>query len=379
MPTSRHRVTFLPYTSRAFQAHTKASSPPTRVLITSTRYETTLIVSRKCLINADNINLSSTAIFPAIAMSVSPDLSLPAKAPTTSLQNESHNCDKVAVYTLVDLGINGIQGLLKALVHNDDKLQDAYRLPPKYDFKGTSLKAVCDYHHKLREDKSLHPTLFIVAQHPDYPKYGVLLVDLERVDTCRIKTSEALSAVMNLMIANMDWEDFKEDELPLPPSTRAGEKANTRTSNQAGSQRPGQSQPSSAPSHTFAVYTTAGADMTSIRALLEPNWRDKAPKTHLCESIASYTDSPDPWNQLIKHHPWNCRRNKRLHRQWFICADKKDPKEGGVLLVRIDWDGNIEMDPNELLKIGERADIRTERSVVENAIANLTALVSRGT
>lgn len=117
--------------------------------------------------------------------------------------------------------------------------------------------------------------------------------------------------------------------------------------------------------------------MTNIRALLEPDWRDKAPKTHLCESVGSCTDYPDPWNQLIKHHPWNCRRNPRLHRQWLICADEKDPKKRGVLLVHIDWDGNIDRDPNELLKIGQRVNVTTERSAVEDAIASLTARVSR--
>jgi hypothetical protein len=312
-------------------------------------------------------------------MSTSPDLSLPRKAPTESYHKESHNGDKVAVYTLVDLDRNGIHGLLKAIENNDDELHDAYGLPPKHDFKGAALKDVYDYHLELGTKHSHHPTLFIVAQHQDFEKNGVLLVNLDTdlkcsVDTCRIKASEALTAAINLMIANMDWEDFKEDELPLPPSARATERGNPRT-HPAGSQQQGQS---SSRHHTFGAYTTAGANMTAIRGLLEPDWRDKAPKAHLCESIGSYTNYPDPWSQLVKAHPWNCRRNARIHRQWLICADKEDPKEQGVLLVHIDWDGNIDRDPDELLKIGPGVEVKTERCAVESAIARLTALVSGG-
>lgn len=111
--------------------------------------------------------------------------------------------------------------------------------------------------------------------------------------------------------------------------------------------------------------------MTDIRALLEPDWRDKDPKTWSCENIGSYTNASDPWDELIRHHPWNCRRNPRLHRQWFICADRKDPHEEGVLLVHMDWDGDITRDPNELLRIGLDVVVNTERSSVENAIATL--------
>lgn len=151
-------------------------------------------------------------------MSNTPDLSLPAKSPTESHHHESHNTDQAAVYTLVGLGQDGIQGLLKALTNNDDDMfTHDYRLPPKYDFKGAPLKDVYDYHLKLASSKTHHPTLFVVAYDQNYEKNGVLLVDLDidlkcTVDTCRIKVSEALSATMNIMISNMDFEDFKEEE-----------------------------------------------------------------------------------------------------------------------------------------------------------------------
>ena len=310
------------------------------------------------------------------------DLNLPAQAPLESFQKESHNTDQIAVYTLVDLGQSGIQGLLKALTRNDDDMfKNVCRLPPKYNFEGATLKNVYGYHLKLAGERTHHPTLFIVAHHEDHEKNGVLLVNLNRdlkctIDTCRIEASEVLSAAMNLMIANMDWEDFKKEELPLPAESAGANASGTAVpSNQADSQR--QAQLLSAPPYIFGVYTTAGANMTEIRGLLEPGWSEKPPKTWLCETIGSYTKFPKPWDRLIKYHPWNCHRNKRMHRQWFICADEQDPKEKGVILVHMDWDGNIERDPNKLLEIGPNVDVTTERSEVENAMARLLVIVSQ--
>lgn len=311
-----------------------------------------------------------------IAMSTL-ELSLPPKAPTESYQQERHNTDKLAVYTLVDLANNGIRGLIKSLENNDDKLRGACCPAPKYDFDGGSLHEVYDYHLKFATENSLHPTLFIVAHNQDYEKKGVLLVNLDTdmkcsVDTCRMKVAEALSAGVNLQIANMDWEDFKEDELPSTPANNVGERNSAQVSHFE-SQQPAQP---SAPHHIFGVYTTAGTNMTDIRGLLEPDWSDKPPKAWLCESVGSYTDYPDPWTRLIKYHPWNCRRNPRLHRQWCICADEKDAKEHGVLLVHIDWDGNVDRDPDELLKVGLEVDVKTKRSSVTSAVANLTTLIA---
>ncbi len=34
---------------------------------------------------------------------------------------------------------------------------------------------------------------------------------------CRVKASETVLAAVNLEIANAGWENYKENELPLPP------------------------------------------------------------------------------------------------------------------------------------------------------------------
>ncbi len=81
-----------------------------------------------------------------------------------------------------------------------------------------------------------------MANNQDYKRHGVLLVDLNidlkgRVDTCRIKASEVLLAAVNIKIGNMDWEGFKDEELPLIPSDEANENAKPPgRGSQAGSQ-----------------------------------------------------------------------------------------------------------------------------------------------
>lgn len=307
----------------------------------------------------------------------SPDLSLPSKSPTESHHHENHSCDKIAIYTLVDLGGNGIDALIKVLQNNDETPEDVACPPPKYNFSGGSLRNVYDYHLALEtNERSLHPTLLVVAHHEDYRTKGVLLVNLDTdrqcsVDICRVKASVAILVAVNQMISNTGWEEEKEDGLPVPSfdddNTEAGDDSSRRKV------RP--DPPSTPPYSIFGVYTIAGADMTDIRALLEPDWRGKHPEA-LCESVGSYTNASDPWDELIKHHPWNCRRNPRLHRQFFICADRRDPQEGGVLLVHMNWDGNITRDPDELLRIGLNVVVSTERCPVENAVATLQTRTS---
>ena len=312
-----------------------------------------------------------------MAASKVPDLILPPKSPTESYKDENHDGDQHVIYTLVDLGPNGIEDFVAALEHDDENLQGTHILAPRYDFQDKPLKDVYDYHLQLGNDKKYHPTIFIVAYVKNYERDGVLLVNLNTdlectVDTCRIRCDEALSAAVNLEIENMDWEDFKEDELP-PPSSRdsvSGEDQSSSTGRT--SSKPSHEAPASHP--MFGVYgITAGANMTAIRGLLEADWQEKKPEAWLCEAVCSYTKYPEPLKEVIKRHPWNCHRNPRLHRQWCICVDSAKPEKDGLLLVHINWDGDVERDPNELLKMSADGDYTTERCSVGAVLVTLTA------
>lgn len=163
-----------------------------------------------------------------LIMSTSPDLSLPSKCPASERwHHEDHECDKIAIYTLVDLGDDGINDLLQVLRISglgpvvDDPLDDFPRLPPTYNFSGRSLRDVYDYHLTIdHKELLLFPTLMVVAHRPDYRKYGVLLVNLDAdfecgVDFCRTKASTAIEAANNMIEVNMGWEEIKIYQLRL--------------------------------------------------------------------------------------------------------------------------------------------------------------------
>lgn len=308
-------------------------------------------------------------------MSSSPDLTLPPTAPTEQYQEENHDASPFAVYTLVDLGQRDSSNeLLKAIEGEDENFHTTCMLAPSYDFNGQPLMSVYEYHLELAKERKHHPTMFIVAHQPDYEQDGVLLVNLDvdldcRVDTCRIKAADAASAMVNIRIANIDWEDFKEQE---PPS----EDSPTRSVDSRTAAETSQQPPPSSSSAVLGLYTTAGANMTTLPQLLAPESATQHPKDHRCRSVASYAASPDPWAQLRGRHPWNCMRDPSLHRQMFVCADKTDVETEGVLLVRLQWDGDIDRDPAQLIRIGTEATVQTRRCRPEGVLADLAAVVS---
>ena len=143
--------------------------------------------------------------------------------------HESHNCYKIAIYTLVDLGDDGINDLLKVLqtsgLESIDPLEAFTHLPPMHNFSGRPLRDVYDYHLTLdHKELLLFPTLMVVAHRPDYRKYGVLLVNLDAdfecgVDSGRTKASDAIGAAMNTMEVNMGWDEIKSYHLRLLSSS----------------------------------------------------------------------------------------------------------------------------------------------------------------
>lgn len=302
-----------------------------------------------------------------------PDLTLPPRAPTERYQDDgSYDSVPAAVYILVDLGPGGSDNLIKALEADDDDLQDTCRLAPTYDFVGHSLRAVYEYHlEHVAPSRSYHSTLFIAVPDPDYKTNGVLLVNLDvdltcRVEICRIGVDKAATAVVNLAIANMDWEEIKQDELPsaVESITRGPEVAPSRVSHT-------QDHPA------FAAYDIIGANLRKVHDLLEPGWAEKAADDNRCRPVCTYEDPPDPWQEMIEMHPWCCYRAQgTFHPQLFICVDRKDVEGEGVLLVKMDWDGNIDRDPNELIQMGTQATIHTRRCPVAEAIATLTSIAT---
>ena len=298
---------------------------------------------------------------------IEPDLSLPSHASTEQYRH-SHNYDgdRIAVYTLAALGNGGGPALITALEASDQCLHDTCQLAPGFDdFVDCPLRTVYEHHlAHVASSHSYYPTLFIVAHRPDYQTNGVLLVNLDvdcdgRVDFVHLPIDEAAGAFANLSIANMDWEDYKDDNNGGDPP---GDDNN-------GGDPPGDA------GRLFAVYTTDRANMTNIVDDLEPGWYTRPDTANRCEGVCTYQAPPDPWQQMVNMHPWCCYRAEgAYHPQLYICADHKDYQRNGVLLVKQEWDGNINRTPRELCRLGKTTPVHTQRRPVATAVAAITAI-----
>ncbi len=155
-------------------------------------------------------------------MSASLDLSLPRKSPKGRPGRQDDDDGLFAVYSLVNLGDGGFNQLKDVLNSNKYTSLYSWRFPPQCDFVGHPLKDVYEYHLELsNKDATCHPTLFVLVHKQGYKKDGVLLVNLDTdlkctVDMCRCGAEEAILTLINLQIANEDWEEFKENELSTP-------------------------------------------------------------------------------------------------------------------------------------------------------------------
>ena len=167
------------------------------------------------------------------------DLELPSKLPM-ELTADARAQDPILMYSLIDLGPEGIHGLRAALVQgasrpdaSDDTMGAYAAIPERWDFRGQRLRDVLNYHLGRdtsaagdaamadAEDSGGHISpLFIVAYTSHYQQDGVLLVNLDtdgegNVSTCPLETAEALSAAVNLSRGNVDWEDYRGPLLPV--------------------------------------------------------------------------------------------------------------------------------------------------------------------
>lgn len=60
---------------------------------------------------------------------------------------------------------------------------------------------------------------------------------------------------------------------------------------------------------------------------------------------------------------------RKLPKRVFICCDNDDPEEKGVLVVRMDWNGNIAQVDSALQKAESEAVLQETRVPVEGALA----------
>jgi hypothetical protein len=153
---------------------------------------------------------------------------LPWNSPEGDSGHDSQH-SSYAAYSLISLDEDGQQLILNDL-NTGDMTTSGCILATQPDFSGRTLRDIYDYHIEAsKEDNEMHPHLFIVADQDDWNTNGVLLVYAyaERaldppnesndeyeytVGVLRCGVDMADCNCCNLEIANIGWDEMKEEE-----------------------------------------------------------------------------------------------------------------------------------------------------------------------
>lgn len=147
-------------------------------------------------------------------------------------------------------------------------------------------------------------------------------------------------------------------------------------------------QPPPKDARVFAVFSTGLKAALPLAALIDPTTERVPPSEASLQLIADpvtcqlYMTRP----HMLELFPVICRDDERrgwrtkgrtLHRQVFICCDNDKPKEKGLLIMKTDWDGNIDQDEKALRKAGSEATIQETRVTVEEALAKAREMTDK--
>jgi hypothetical protein len=154
---------------------------------------------------------------------------LPWNSPPESDAAHDSQHSNFAAYFLFSLDQDGQQRFLEDL--NDGNMStDQCILATQPDFSGRTLRDIYDHHIEAsKEDNEMHPHLFIVADQDDWDINGVLLIyvyagraldppdepndDYETTPgVLRCGVDMADCNCCNLEIANIGWDEMKEEE-----------------------------------------------------------------------------------------------------------------------------------------------------------------------
>ncbi|KAI0597281.1 hypothetical protein F4775DRAFT_561453 [Biscogniauxia sp. FL1348] len=305
------------------------------------------------------------------------DFSLPNTAPNSDRHRDTAGTSYTqAVYTLVPLAQSDLDALVGRLNSAQDIQPGTCKPAPQFDFSrpSSSLQHVYDYHIGLRDrDRSVHPLYFIVAISTDWDRDGVLIVHLDtglggqpdRTGMARCSVNWAASWGLNLDIGNMAWEDLKEDE-----QIDWGDRAiGTEEASAPDSQSAQPTNPQEAPRNQYASFAVVPTAL-ELPDQLEPDWMEKPVAQRRIFMGGNYSSEPGGLSAVVRRFPWFCKSYPEVHRQVAIVADKPDFEGEGVLLLRFDWDGDVDAHDDDSisslsLNYGQVRRVPASRAVAE--------------
>ncbi|KAI5925835.1 hypothetical protein F4810DRAFT_658490 [Camillea tinctor] len=313
------------------------------------------------------------------------DLDLSLGLPHTAPNSDRHRATAgesyiQTVYTLVPLAKDDLDVLVNRLNNAADIMPGTCKLAPKFDFSqpSSSLRQVYDYHIRLRDqDHSAHPLYFIVAISADSCKDDVLIVHLntglkgqcDHIGIARCSIDWAASWGLNLDIGNMSWEDLKEEE-----ENDWGDRAIRSVEDLASApaSAPVQSTIREVPHHQYASFAVVPQAL-KLPDQLEPNWIEKPAIHRRIFMGGNYSSESGGLSTVIRRFPWFCKSHPEVHRQVAIVADKPDFEDEGVLLLRFDWNGDVDAHDDDSIASLNLNYEQVKRVPASQAVAELDA------
>lgn len=130
----------------------------------------------------------------------------------------------------------------------------------------------------------------------------------------------------------------------------------------------------------FAIFSTGLASALPVPPLIDPSTDKVQPSEATLDLIGDPETSrfQMPRERMKQLFPVICRDDERrgwrtngmeLHKKVLICCDNDKPQEEGVLVSRMEWDGNTNKDDEELKHVGLAAQVHETRVKVTEALA----------
>lgn len=143
------------------------------------------------------------------------------------------------------------------------------------------------------------------------------------------------------------------------------------------------------PLHSVFVvfqYNHGRQELDTTAELIDKQWT-RRPEGEDCIIFAPTVIQPKKgkaehikysFDETVRRFPALCRKfrfTQNLVKQYFICVDNANIKKDGVLLTRMEWDGDVNKTEDELMQLRVKDEVTVLRVPVEEAYETLRAVV----
>lgn len=229
--------------------------------------------------------------------------------------------------------------------------------------------------HEEHKDLAVYPFAFVIFGRANYADKATVVVALESEDgkwrlcPCRMPIDVDLGQQLD----SLRMGDIATQDLV----TRYGDYMPSLTTTIATSETP-------SPEYwTFALFSTGLEGALPLPAWIDP----QTDRVHPIRASVDLIGHPQTskyqmkWEDAKSLFPVACRNTKKpnglkMHRHVFICCDSDNPQKNGLLVVKMEWDGNTDRSDEALEAIGRRSNCTETRVRLSQCLAKARELAA---